>query len=83
MFRSLLHPHACAYPLFLVSSLSAHYLELVQNHYGYHVVEKLLKYGDTSMRDVVFAELNGHFKHISMHRDAHHVLEFLYSNEGM
>jgi len=31
----------------------------------------------------MYVVLNGHFKHISMHRDAHHVLEFLYSNEGM
>lgn len=47
---------------------SAHYLDLCQNHYGYHVVEKLLKYGTEEMRDDVIKELTGHFKHISMHR---------------
>lgn len=61
---------------------AAHFLELCQNHYGYHVVEKLLKYGTEAMRDVVVGELAGHFKHLSQHRDAHHVLEFLYSNQG-
>ena len=56
---------------------------LSQDHFGFHAVQKLLKYGEEDVRKQVLAEFSNHFKHISQHRDGHHVLEFLYSNEGM
>jgi pumilio homology domain family member 6 len=54
-------------------------ITMSKNHYGHHVVVKVLKYGSKEMRKHTLKQFNGKVVKLCKHRDASEVLEYLFA----
>lgn len=54
-------------------------IEMAKNHYGHHVILKVLKYGSGEMKKHILKQFSGKVVKLCKHRDASEVLEYLFA----
>lgn len=65
---------------FIIEELTPEVVNLAKSKYGKFIVNRMLKYSSTEQRKLIFKEMCGNFKKMTLHADAVNVVDSFYND---